>query len=75
MISQDDIDAMAHHNRSHNPACQEIQFQMRQCFELGYRAGNIGVTQPNEWREDWLKSAPRKWLVDNGLISGMDAWR
>ena len=58
-----------------DPVFQQFQYYMRMAFEEGYRAGNIGVTQPNEWRVDWLKSAPRKWLVDNGLISGKDAWR
>ena len=58
-----------------DPVFHQFQYYMRMAFEEGYRAGNIGVTQPNEWREDWLKSAPRKWLVDNGLISGNDAWR
>lgn len=58
-----------------DPVFQQFQYYMRMAFEEGYRAGNIGVTQSNEWREDWLKSAPRKWLVDNGFISGKDAWR
>jgi hypothetical protein len=48
---------------------------MRLAFEEGYRSGNIGVTTPNEWRNNWMNSTGRRFLLENGLISGKDDYK
>ena len=58
-----------------DPVFQQFQYYMRMAFEEGYRAGNIGVTEPNEWRGDWMKSTGRRFLLENGLISGLDGYK
>ena len=57
------------------------QFFMRQAFEEGFRAAGglrgISRTNPNKgrWFDSWMKSKTRSMLVENGVISGDDAWR
>jgi hypothetical protein len=58
-----------------DPVFQQLQYYIRLSFEEGYRAGNTGVTMPNEWREDWTKSMAREWLLKNGLITGLEGYK
>ena len=62
-------------NYAIDPVFQQFQYYMRLAFEEGYRAGNIGITKPNEWRADWVNSTGRRFLLENGLISGKDAYK
>jgi hypothetical protein len=74
-MNADDVTPTTPINYAKDPVFQQFQYFMRLAFEEGYRAGNIGVTTPNEWRNDWMNSTGRRFLLENGLISGKDDYK
>jgi hypothetical protein len=65
------------HTKKHykaDPVFQQFQHYMRLAFEEGYRAGKPS-TEKNEWRDDWINSTGRRFLLENGLISGEDTYK
>lgn len=58
-----------------------LQNKARQAFEEGWRAaGGDSVRSPYKepprgWRKAWMQCETRKWLVENGVISGKDTWK
>jgi hypothetical protein len=57
-----------------DPVFQQVQYYVRLAFEEGYRAAKP-ATVKNEWRPDWFNSIARKFLLDNGLISGNEDYK
>ena len=53
---------------------QQFQFYMRLAFEEGYRAGKPDTVR-NEWRDYWQRATARKFLLDNGLITGNEGYK
>lgn len=74
-MNADDVTPATPINYATDPVFQQFQYFMRMAFEEGYRAGNIGITQTNEWRADWMNSTGRMFLLENGLISGKDDYK
>ena len=74
-MNADDVKPAPPINYANDPVFQQFQYFMRMAFEEGYRAGNIGITQENEWRTDWMNSTGRRFLLENGLISGKDDYK
>jgi hypothetical protein len=74
-MNADDVNPVPPINYTTDPVFQQFQYFMRLAFEEGYRAGNIGLTQHNEWRADWMNSTGRRFLLENGLISGKDDYK
>lgn len=64
-----------------DPVFQKLQFEVRRAFEEGWRlAGgdprSSPYDQPNVgWRAAWVNSQARKFLVDNGIITGLVKWK
>ena len=64
-----------------DPNFKRLQFEIRNAFELGWRAAGGDETRspPSEpsqgWRDAWLKSSSRAFLVSVGVITGEDGWR
>ena len=60
---------------------QRLQWEIRNAFELGYRAAKParGVSrmdpEKGEWFDHWIISKPRAMLVNSGVISGTDTFR
>lgn len=77
MITQDDIDAMADDQPKsrdyylHDPIFQRMQWEVRRAYESGYRAAGGG----KEWRDHWMQSDSRKFLVANGLMTGNEGYK
>lgn len=51
-----------------------IQWEIRAAFERGYRAANP-ETKTKDWKDAWLKSESRAFLVRNGLITGGEGYK
>ena len=80
MISGDDIDAMREQpldngiDYLHDPVFQQVQYYVRLAFEEGYRAV-MPHAPPHAWKLDWRNSIARKFLLDNGMITGNEGYK
>ena len=75
MITQDDIDAMKPEKPTkfdylNDPVFQQMQFYVRLAFEEGYNSNRLW-----SWRDGWLNSQSRKFLLDSGLITGKEGYK
>lgn len=61
-------------NYADDPVFQKVQYYVRLAFEEGYRSANPS-TKSNEWRNAWINSTGRKFLLDNGLITGEEGYK
>ena len=64
-----------------DPIFQQLQYEVRRAFEEGWRAaGGYPIASPHNkepggWREAWLKSSCRAFLVVNGINTGRVTWK
>ena len=58
-----------------------FQWLVRSAYEAGWRDGggdpaqSPSNTTPVGWRQAWLASQPRAFLLNNGFITGQDAYK
>lgn len=64
-----------------DPIFQRLQFEVRRAFEEGWRAAggdpvrSPSFDQPVGWRMAWIGSSARKFLIENGIITGKVTWK
>lgn len=88
MITQDDIDAMRDDEGRlpkdaylKDPVFNHMQWVVRSAFEQGYISAGTGRGRSEidpskgKWFDHWINSEARRFLVNNGLISGSEGWK
>ena len=64
-----------------DPVFQRLQYEVRAAYEEAWRdAGGDPVRSPADqepkgWREAWMKSCARAFLVANGINTGKVTWK
>jgi len=57
-----------------DPVFNAMQWWVRASFEEGYRSANQ-LAKPKEWLSGWMTSRARKFLIDNGLMTGNEGYK
>jgi len=57
-----------------DPVFQRMQWLVRNAFEMGFIYGKTS-DDDEHWKDYWMKSKQRKFLVDNGLMTGEEGYK